>query len=97
MTILVPNNSAFKKLEKQVIEEFIDDVEKADEVYFQFSGLWFDTDFCFQFVSRHILTEPICCEQISRNSGPFFNNNRKTSLSGQLISVDNNIVVATNM
>jgi len=70
VTILVPNNSAFKKLDKQIIEDIMEDVEKSNE-----------------FVSRHILTEPICCEQISRNSGPFFNNNRKTSLSGQLISM----------
>ena len=86
MTILVPNNSAFKKLDKQIIEDIMEDVEKSNEVHF------LSIDFIikrqlFQFVSRHILTEPICCEQISRNSGPFFNNNRKTSLSGQLISV----------
>jgi len=47
-----------------------------------------DDEFAKQFVLRHTISGPICCFDIQRNSGPFFNSNRKMSLRrGTLITL----------
>lgn len=46
-----------------------------------------DEDFAKQFVLRHTITGPTCCRDIVRNSGPFFNSNRKTSQAGGFITL----------
>jgi len=46
-----------------------------------------DVEFAKQFVLKHSISVPTCCSDILRNSGPFFNSNRKNSLGGTLITL----------
>ena len=46
-----------------------------------------DKESAKQTVFKYILPEPLCCADISRNNGFFFNNSRRRSHSGGLISV----------